>query len=133
MKALRTDALAGGQTYGVLMPESENPKNRLASWNSWLAQCGRFIEWRDKGPEADDRFLDGMEQLKDTLERRMPDFKRFPDEEGEFWEGEQRYKQEALGAACVAALNPDVSEEERGRAVYKRLSQSTAQALCHAW
>lgn len=115
------------------MPESENPKNRLASWNSWLAQYGRFIEWRDKGPEADDRFLDGMEQLKDTFERRMPDFKRFPDEEGEFWEGEQRYKQEALGAACAAALTPGVSEEERGRAVYKRLSQSTAQGLPLSW
>jgi len=133
VKALRTDALTGGQKYRVLMPESENPKNRLASWNSWLAQYGRFIEWRDKGPETDDRFLDGMEQLKDTFERRMPDFQRFPDEEGKFWEGEQRYKQEALVSACAAALNPEGTDEDRGRAVYKRLSQSTAQGLPLSW
>lgn len=133
VKALRTDALAGGQKYRVLMPESENPKNRLASWNSWLAQYGRFLEWRDIGPEADDTFLDGMEQLKETFLRRMPDFQRFTDEEGEFWEGEHRYKQEALGAAVFAANRPDASDEERGREVYKRLSQSTAQGLPLSW
>ena len=133
IKSIRTDALAGGQQYRVLMPESEKPTNRLASWNSWLAQYGRFLAWRDNGDEIDDRFAVGMEKLRNTFLQRMPGFEDLSQEEGEFWDVEKRYKQEAHGAVVFAAGYPEQSDEERGRAVYKRLSQATAQGLPLSW
>lgn len=133
IKSIRTDALAGGKKYRVLMPESENPKNRLASWNSWLAQYGRFLASRDDGDHPDERFSAGMEKLRDTFLQRMPGFEDLSQEEGEFWDVEKRYKQEAHGAVVLAAGYPDQSDEERGRATYKRLSQATAQGLPLSW
>ena len=115
------------------MPESEKPTNRLASWNSWLAQYGRFLAWRDNGDEIDDRFAVGMEKLRNTFLQRMPGFEDLSQEEGEFWDVEKRYKQEAHGAVVFAAGYPEQSDEERGRAVYKRLSQATAQGLPLSW
>ena len=133
VKALRTDALAGGQQYRVLMPESENPKNRLASWNSWLAQYGRFLESRDKGPELDERFIDGMEQLRAAFNRKMPDFEGFTETEGPFWESEKKYKIDAHGKVISARFGPRRSDEECGSEVYKLLSQSSAQGLPLSW
>ncbi|MDW3098852.1 MAG: AAA family ATPase [Alphaproteobacteria bacterium] len=40
---IRLDARDGGQEYRILMPESENPLNRLSTWGSWLGQYGRFL------------------------------------------------------------------------------------------
>ncbi len=40
---MKADARAGGQDYRILMPGSEQPLNRLASWSSWLKQYGRFL------------------------------------------------------------------------------------------
>lgn len=133
IKSIRSDAVAGGQRYRILMPESENPKNRLSSWNSWLAQYGRFLAWRENGDEGDDRFASGMEQLRQTFLKRMPGFEDLSQEEGEFWETEGRYKQEAHGAVVLAAGYPDQTDEQRGRAIYKRLSQTTAQGLPLSW
>jgi len=43
IKQIRRDAKDNGNDYRVLMPESEQPRNRLSNWNSWLAQYGRFL------------------------------------------------------------------------------------------
>ncbi|MCP5385461.1 MAG: AAA family ATPase [Novosphingobium sp.] len=42
--ALRADFDAGGERFRILMPQSENPRNRLASWRSWLGQYGQFLD-----------------------------------------------------------------------------------------
>lgn len=132
IRDIRADAVAGGQRARVLMPESESPQKRLPSWNSWLAQYGRFIDYRDN-PGETDQFLTGMEQLKEKFLARMPDFESFKYEEGPFWDAEAQYKQDAHGATIFSANEPEKSEEERGREIYKRLSQSHAQGLPLGW
>lgn len=53
IRQIRQDARNGGQDYRILMPESENPLNRLSSWNSWLAQYGRFLQGDPPGSARD--------------------------------------------------------------------------------
>ncbi|PPC78577.1 AAA family ATPase [Pokkaliibacter plantistimulans] len=43
IKQIRSSVKNGNEDYRILMPDSENPMNRLASWNSWLAQYGHFL------------------------------------------------------------------------------------------
>lgn len=43
IKQIRSNAKSGNDEYRVLMPDSQNPLNRLSSWNSWLGQYGRFL------------------------------------------------------------------------------------------
>ena len=43
IRGMRQDAVQGGTDYRILMPDSQKPLNRLSSWNSWLAQYGRFL------------------------------------------------------------------------------------------
>ena len=47
------DARGGGQDYRVLMPDSENPHNRLSNWQSWLGQYGRFLDGEPPGSAKD--------------------------------------------------------------------------------
>lgn len=44
---IRDDCRAGGSDFRILMPDSQNPENRLASWRSWLGQYGRFLDGGD--------------------------------------------------------------------------------------
>lgn len=44
IKQIRKNVKTGGDEYRLLMPDSTNPLNRLSSWNSWLAQYGRFLK-----------------------------------------------------------------------------------------
>lgn len=81
---------------------------------------------------ANRRFDDGMERLKAKFLERMPDFESFDLEYGEFFETEQSYKMLARGDMILAA-GPDVPDENAGRAVYKRLSQSSGQGLPLSW
>lgn len=53
LKDMRSDAREGGQDYRILMPQSEKPLNRLASWVSWLGQYGRFISGESPGATKD--------------------------------------------------------------------------------
>src|SRR3546814_709740 len=41
---LRRDFDQGGKRYKILMPNSERPRNRLSSWQSWLGQYERFLK-----------------------------------------------------------------------------------------
>ncbi|MCW1874886.1 AAA family ATPase [Erwinia sp. INIA-01] len=43
IKQIRHDAKDNGDDYRLLMPNSEQPLNRLSNWNSWLGQYGRFL------------------------------------------------------------------------------------------
>ncbi|EPB9885651.1 AAA family ATPase [Yersinia enterocolitica] len=47
IKQIRRDAKNNGDDYRLLMPESEQPLNRLSNWNSWLGQYGRFLSGDD--------------------------------------------------------------------------------------
>jgi 5-methylcytosine-specific restriction protein B len=47
IKEIRRDAKDNGNDYRLLMPESEQPLNRLSNWNSWLGQYGRFLSGDD--------------------------------------------------------------------------------------
>ena len=132
IRDMRADAIAGGQRARVLMPESESPQKRLPSWNSWLAQYGRFIDYRDNHGETD-QFLTGMAQLREKFLARMPDFESFKYEEGPFWDVEAQYKQDARGSVFATAHQKEKGEEARGREIYKRLSQSHAQGLPLGW
>lgn len=42
IKALRKDALAGGQAYRALLPDSEKPAGRLSNFGAWLGQYRQF-------------------------------------------------------------------------------------------
>ena len=53
LRRMREDARDGGQDYRILMPNSENPLNRLSSWRSWLAQYGRFLDDEPPGSAKD--------------------------------------------------------------------------------
>lgn len=52
IKQIRRDAKDNGDDYRLLMPDSEQPLNRLSNWNSWLGQYGRFLSGDDS--QADD-------------------------------------------------------------------------------
>ena len=53
LRELREDAKDGGKEYRILMPDSEKPVKRLSSWNSWLAQYGRFLDGEPPGSAKD--------------------------------------------------------------------------------
>ena len=53
LRRIREDARDGGQDYRILMPDSENPHNRLSNWRSWLGQYGRFLAGDPPGPAKD--------------------------------------------------------------------------------
>ncbi|SBV31862.1 protein of unknown function [uncultured Sphingopyxis sp.] len=132
LRAIRADALAGGEDFRILMPQSEKPDNRLANFSNWLADYGRALVWRD-GEDVPARFAEGMEKLRFEFLARMPDFERFSDEEGRFYEQETSYKREARGDFLMGSADPDASAEERGRAVYKSLLMTTRQGLPLGW
>ena len=50
---MREDARNGGQDYRILMPDSENPHNRLSNWRSWLGQYGRLLAGEPPGSGKD--------------------------------------------------------------------------------
>ena len=52
LRQMRQDAREGGQDYRILMPESDNPNNRLSNWHSWLGQYGRFLDGEPPGPAS---------------------------------------------------------------------------------
>lgn len=53
LRKMREDARSGGQDYRILMPESDNPHNRLSNWGSWLGQYGRFLAGDPPGAAKD--------------------------------------------------------------------------------
>lgn len=53
LRKMREDARAGGQDYRILMPDSDNPQNRLSNWGSWLGQYGRFLAGDSPGSAKD--------------------------------------------------------------------------------
>ena len=53
LRRMRKDARDGGQDYRILMPDSENPFNRLSNWRSWLGQYGRFLAGEPPGSARD--------------------------------------------------------------------------------
>lgn len=55
IKALRQDALAGGQAYRTLLPESEKPVGRLANFGAWLGQYRQFRAGDAPGNKGADR------------------------------------------------------------------------------
>ncbi|MBB6425778.1 AAA family ATPase [Sphingopyxis sp. JAI128] len=132
LRAIRADASEGGEDFRILMPQSDKPDNRLANYSNWLADYGRALVWRD-GEEVPERFAAGMEKLRFDFLARMPDFERFSDEEGSFYEQETGYKRAARGSFLIASADPDASAEERGRGVYKSLLMTTRQGLPLGW
>ncbi|WP_216234029.1 AAA family ATPase [Novosphingobium sp. NDB2Meth1] len=139
LRTIRADAISGGESYRILMPVSENPKNRLAKWGTWLADYGRSLEWRDgEDEDEDERFAEGMDQLRKAFLAKIPDFEDFEIEEGEFFEQETAYKRAAAAEVLQAlplAGSPAANEplEVNGRNVYKALSQSTGQGRPLGW
>ncbi|MCZ4088735.1 hypothetical protein [Sinorhizobium psoraleae] len=55
LRDLREDFRQGGTSYRILMPESNNPYNRLSSWRSWLGQYGQFLSGEPRGQRDADR------------------------------------------------------------------------------
>ncbi len=53
LRRMREDARDGGQDYRILMPDAENPHNRLSNWHSWLGQYGRFLDGEPPGLAKD--------------------------------------------------------------------------------
>lgn len=46
---LRRDFLNGGTRFKLLMPDAQQPQNRLSNWRSWLGQYGRFLTGEANG------------------------------------------------------------------------------------
>jgi 5-methylcytosine-specific restriction protein B len=55
LKELREEFAAGGIDYRILMPQSDNPSNRLSNWRSWLGQYGQFLGGEPRGKRDADR------------------------------------------------------------------------------
>ncbi len=53
LRKIWEDARTGGQDYRILMPDSDNPHNRLSNWGSWLGQYGRFLAGDPPGAAKD--------------------------------------------------------------------------------
>ena len=53
LRRMLEDARNGGQDYRILMPESENPINRLSNLSTWLKQYGWFLAGESPGPTND--------------------------------------------------------------------------------
>ena len=53
LRRMQVEARDGGQDYRILMPDSENPHNRLSNWRSWLGQYGRFLDGEPPGTAKD--------------------------------------------------------------------------------
>lgn len=53
LRKMREDARNGGEDYRILMPDSDNPHNRLSNWGSWLGQYGRFLAGDPPGAAKD--------------------------------------------------------------------------------
>lgn len=53
LQNMREDAREGGLDYQILMPDSENPHNRLSNWRNWLGQYGRFLAGDPPGASKD--------------------------------------------------------------------------------
>jgi 5-methylcytosine-specific restriction protein B len=77
LKELREEFPARGTGYRILMPQSENPSNRLSNWRSWLAQYGQFLSGEPRGGRDADRIRqyvlehyveDARERDKDTVD-----------------------------------------------------------------
>jgi len=66
LKDIQQDFRAGGTEYRILMPQSEKPDNRLASWRSWLAQYGQFL---DGSSDSTARQNTQLQQRVDALTR----------------------------------------------------------------
>lgn len=75
----------------------------------------------------------GIDDLKRIFQERMPDFKSFEEEEGQFWETEAAYKQQARKAVLSSLANDSLSNEECGREVFKALVQGSQQGLPLSW
>lgn len=71
IRQLRIGAKTGSDEYRILMPDSEKPLNRLSSWNSWLAQYGRFLGGETRATGID---RDALEELKTRFLAKFPDF-----------------------------------------------------------
>lgn len=132
LKEIREDAQKGGQEFRILMPDSENPLNRLAKWSSWLGQYGQFLANRN-APEDDVSFDQAMEQLRETFLDRMDQFDNLASEDGTFWETEKSYKMDARLGVVAANAEPQRSAAERGKAIYERLCQNAGQGLPLSW
>jgi 5-methylcytosine-specific restriction enzyme B len=55
LKELRENFAKGGTDYRILMPQADNPVNRLSSWRSWLGQYGQFLSGEPRGERDADR------------------------------------------------------------------------------
>jgi 5-methylcytosine-specific restriction protein B len=55
LSELRQNFVQKGTDYRILMPDSENPSNRLLSWRSWLVQYGKFLGGEPRGERNADR------------------------------------------------------------------------------
>ncbi len=114
LSELRADAMAGGERYKALMPQSENPVNRLANFRYWLGLYGRFLE--DKGgmgvsPRSD---WAALEDMRGCFLDRVPDFISFTEKAGTYYETEREYK-DVIRADIVAILEEGADDVLTGQ------------------
>ncbi len=69
IKDIQQDFRAGGTDYRILMPQSEKPEHRLASWRSWLGQYGQFLD----GTDSTDRQNAALQVFVNALTRKEID------------------------------------------------------------
>src|SRR5262249_3266023 len=55
LKDIRDDFRRGGTDFKQLMPQSDQPLNRLSNWRAWLVQYGQFLSGKPRGSHDADR------------------------------------------------------------------------------
>src|SRR5690606_23918141 len=104
-----------------------------AKWRSWLGQYGQFLADAN-GLDDGKTFDQAMEHLREVFLDRIDDFDSFRVENGTFWEIEKSYKYASRGdVTFINAGRDETPPEQRGKAIYERLCQSTKQGLPLSW
>ncbi|MEA3010881.1 MAG: 5-methylcytosine-specific restriction enzyme [Sphingomonadales bacterium] len=138
LRGLYNDWNSNASAARKLAPEAENPRGQIGNVLAAARLYSHFAEGRDpnydfRAESGGDRFAAGIAKMRETFLHRMYDFEDMSREEGEFWDTEKSYKYAARGEVVALSARSDLTEEERGKAIYDRLCQSTIQGLPLSW
>lgn len=137
--ALRLDWRSNEAAARNMAREAEDPAKQIGSILAAARLYGHFAAGKDPNHDAgapaggDERYDAAMGELRSIFLSRMYDFEDMRSEDGEYWRVEKSYKYAARGDVRSFSVDPALTEEERGKAMYERLCQSTVQGLPLSW
>lgn len=118
LSALVLDAKEGGETFRILLPQSEKPINRLQNYRAWLGQYGAFRH-AETVPERVSDWPE-LEEMRREFLRRASDFVDFTQTDGTFFEGERDYK-DRIRERISKLVASKIDDEELGKQAIQAL------------